>query len=227
MNSENNQDLHDSCEIVNNPLFVEYANKHHKSESGRGYSSPWHTPGNHYQSEMECTEVGRWADRLYEQRGIDIRDIHKVDKFPDCVGMLDGKPIGIELTELTVDKTERRNKYKVEQKRQWKMLSEEFQRRFDHMPPLEPMGDWSLGKFQRKLKETFQKKDETARTHQEILRPMLLRRLFLVIMFDDGFLDDDLVRCIQETRLPRPKYFSDVYVFTEDDLFEVCFLPCL
>ena len=236
MINENGPDIHDDGEIEKDPQIAEYLQQYIQSQSKRGYSSPWHVPpGSEHRSEMEIHVACTWADGLYEQCGIDIRKIRNnidvtVDKFPDCIGEMDGKQIGIEVTELTIDNRER-ERYGKEQKFIARMLSED-QKRLEHMPPLllpvpvQPMADWSPDKFQKKLKERVQKKDEIARKKQENGKFMSLYRWFLVITFDSRLLDLDvsLDECMQQTKLPRPRYFDDVYVMGGADLLKVWFL---
>ena len=234
MFNENGPGIHDDGEIEKDPQTAEYLQQHIKSQSERGYSSPWHVPsGSEFQREVELHVACKWADGLYEQCGTDIRNIRNninvtADEFPDCLGEVHGKQIGIEVTELTIDNRERK-KYQKEQNYITGLLTED-QKRLEHMPPLffpvpvQPLGDWSIGKFQKKLKERVQRKDDTARKKLEKGKLMSLHKWFLVIAFDSRFLDVSLENCMEQTKLPRPGYFDDVYVMEGSDPFKVCFI---
>lgn len=208
--------------------FKAYGQRYIKSQDERGYPSFWHTPPES-QGEMELDSVCTWAEELHKRHGIDIRNIENnldatVDKFPDCIAEMDGKRIGVEVTEFTVDDRERKKYLKGKAERSKKTPSPKVS--------VPSTADWPLCKFQKKLKEIVHRKDYIARKKQDKGKLMPLHKMFLLIVTDEPSLVDILNEYLQKTEVPHPSYFMDVYVMTSYDpteggypVFKVCLLP--
>ena len=120
---------------------------------------------------------------------------------------MDGKPIGVEVTELTVDNTEREEYVKGQEGSQtnvifgpgqWKQESRES--RLD--TPVPNMANWSLDKFWKKLEERVQRKDEIARKWNEKGKLIQLNKLFLLIVTGERMLQVSLEQYLKEISIP-------------------------
>ncbi len=217
-----------------------------RSGDGRGYDSYFHAP-REYKDDMECDEAHALANTLNE-RGFAI-DVSTIDKnaqpFPDCVAMMDGVLVGIEVTEFTVDENERRQFKRAMQAGEIRVPEgynrSTVQRRRNLgnrlATPVPNAADWPFDKFRRKLEVIVQTKETKARDHKARNTFASLDKVFLLIVTDERDLsekrlDDYLARI----ELPASEQFDAIYVMmspqpggrnssSQRPVFEVCQRP--
>ena len=81
----------------------------HESAEQRAYPSYWHA-NRCSQTPMEIHATRTWAREMNKRgRAIDVCSIAKNDAaFPDCIAAEDGRRIGVEVAEFTVDEKDRK-----------------------------------------------------------------------------------------------------------------------
>ena len=148
---------------------------------------------------MEVGAVMDWAEQM-NKRGcqIDIGTIQKnSETYPDCIAMMGGEKIGVEVTELVDDNAIRCHpgnpKYEG---------PEQFGRDFRFpMPP-----EWPFEKFERCLRERMYCKDKRVKGGS-------LARQFLLIVTDEPWLDEaTLTEYLRTAKFQRPQHFDGVYL---------------
>ena len=194
-----------------------------ESNNRRGY--PGHgLRSRRYQPAVEVSAVENWANELGKQESICICDIRKnTADFPDCIAELNGKQIGIEVTELTVSAEERKvylnntDLVVYSPDRGLEVMTEESLKRDspEWKPPKSRppnTADWSFEEFREKLTAITQKKGEKAQSRQEKSELIHLHKLFLLIVTDEPNLSKGVLnRYLPKIELPRPHCFDNVY----------------
>ena len=198
-----------------------------ESEEQRGYPSYWHAD-KCSQTWMEIDATRTWAGEMNKQgRAIDACSIAKNCKdFPDCIADEDGRRIGVEVTEFTVDPKDR-EKYVARKKAGLTNVlwasgvardGETDARVAVQRPPKTSVpnaAEWPLDDFRSKLERVVRKKDGTAEGHKQrgAFDPSDFAELVLLIVTDEPNLwPERLGGYLRDVELPRPRYFRNVYV---------------
>ena len=162
----------------------------------RGHATYWHAD-NKSQDSMEVEATLDWAREMNE-RGWKINTIQKnPETYPDCIAMMDGKEIGVEVTDLVdgnaINKHPRNPRYEG---------PEQFGREFSQpMPP-----KWPFEKFERYLRKRLCCKDKRVKDGS-------LSKQFLLVVTDEPWLDEaTLAEHLRTVELPRPQHFDGVYL---------------
>ena len=198
-----------------------------ESEVKRGYPSFWHAD-NDTQSSMEVGATRSWAEEL-NKRGCAIRicTIRKnSEKFPDCTAEIDGRKIGVEVTELTVTDKERKQYVKavdnqkanvfpaqgVDYNEQTKDRVKEAQSsRLKTRVPSTP--GWGFESFRKKIEDIVKKKDKKAQHWNEKGKLESIDEKVLLIVKDEQNLSEDKVdEYLDAITVPRAKHFDKIYL---------------
>ena len=150
---------------------------------------------------------------------IPIRKIKdNLDGPPDVFAEMDGKTIGVEMTELVCE--EAINAYP-----EIPPLVEPVEpgpHALDKLPqPMPPK--WPLGKFERRLREIVQCKEEKARKkHKRDGKDNSLSKQSLLIVTDEPWLDEKtLSEYLKTIKLQRPQNFDGVYIMGSEGHYPV------
>ena len=164
----------------------------------RGHATYWHADNNS-QDSMEVEATLDWAGEMNE-RGwkIDIQTIRKnSETYPDCIAMMYGEKIGVEVTELVDGNAIK--KHPVNPRYEG---PEQFLREFSQpMPP-----KWPFEKFERYLRKRVCCKDNRVKNGS-------LSKQFLLVVTDEPWLDEaTLAEHLKTIKLQRPRHFDDVFL---------------
>ncbi len=183
----------------------------------RGHASYWHAE-REFQEPMEVFASRCWAEEM-NRRSHSIRiceiEVNRNDP-PDVFAEMDGEKIGIEVTEL-VDEQAINEHPTIPQLVE---MVEPGPHALDKLPqPMPPK--WPLEKFERRLREIVQCKEEKmGKKHKRNGKDNSLSRQFLLIVTDEDYLLDDeatLPEYLKTIKLQRPKNFSGVYIMGSPD----------
>ena len=202
--------------------LLEEIRKISTSEQKRGYPSYWHADRDS-QISMEITAVQDWACEM-NLRGHSIHEIEEnVNDPPDCLAIMGGIMIGVEVTQLTIDESERKkyvqakgnstiNTLGVRGLNQDSEIEEKaMQKLIEH--PVPNMVEWPQDKFNDKLTEIVQSKDEKIENKYNRGELISLDKYFLLIVTDEQNLwEERLNEYLNKIKLSKPKFFDAVYV---------------
>lgn len=214
-------------------------------------SPPYFDNVHGHQGLAELEKVRDWAREMkrfgHSITGIELNldESEKPDDPPDVLAELDGKPIGIEVTDLVEYPKQheiciatahgevssvtwkRRQNGKIDfhwhgadlgpdEKTKW-------ERRVQAGPDWryrEPGVEWPLERFQTRLAEIVETKDEKAgakkakrmRMHGKDALDLRLHRSFLLIFTPEFYLQDHLDEYVEQTEVRRPENFDRVFL---------------
>ena len=181
-------------------IFCETATQMVTSNRKRIHATGFHAPRK-YKWCAEVSSVRSWVEER-NKRGwkIVLDSIQKNrESYPDCLARMDGKEIGIEVTEM-VD----RNAIG----KQPSNLAYQGPEHFLHHFVDPPIVKWNSAKIERHLQEIVQRKDMRVWSRN--------RSLFLLIVADEPWLDGDtLDKYLDGIELPRPRNLDGVYVMRD------------
>ena len=194
--------------------------------------SPYFDNVQGYQDDSEVEQVKDWAIEM-RKRGhsickidLNVDDKGKKDDPPDVLVNMDGSLVGVEVTNMV----EHLNDDQIEC-RVWfasdSHLNEEGRRKLaeeviqNHNKLSAPIGvEWSLRKFQERLKNIVNEKDtkmnkkKEERVHEkgEQALDYCLEKWILLIFTPELYLQDKLAEYVDAIELPRPKNFDRIFV---------------
>ena len=153
----------------------------------------WHVPSE-YRDTQEKDVCERFARSLSDQGMGNIRDIRKYhhpdnsDKdFPDCIAEMDGKKIGIEVTELrkNIDSRDNQTRYR----------------------------EWKPGQFREEILEIVKRKNEKAQIPGRGKLLESLDQLYVVIYTDEPALSPENIReYLKRPVGPKPCKIDEAFV---------------
>ena len=183
----------------------------------RGHATFWHGE-REFQEPMEVIATRCWAEEMNRRRhSILICEIEgNRDDPPDVFAEMDGENIGVEVSELVDEQAideHPRIPPLVE-------LVEPGPHALDKLPqPMPPK--WPLEKFERRLREIVQSKEEKVRKKRKgDGKNHSLSKQFLLIVTDEDYLLDDAVTLpehLKTIKLQRPQNFDGVYIMGSPD----------
>ena len=182
-------------------IFCETAEEFAESDRKRGHATFFHTPQKYKRLE-EVSDTRAWAEEM-NKRGwqIDLDTIRpNPTDPPDVFAEMDGKTIGVEVTEL-VDEEAIRAHPKVPRYQG----PGHFRKHF----PDSPIVKWSLEKLDQSLREIVQKKDMAARS------PSVSEQFLLVVTDEPWFIHTGstvLPEYLEIVKLPRSCNLDGVYI---------------
>ena len=183
----------------------------------RGHEPFWHGE-RQFQGPMEVDAARCWAEEM-NKRGHSI-PICKIegnrDDPPDVFAEMDEEKIGVEVTELVDEQAIAKHPNippLVE-------LLEPGPHALDKLPqPMPPK--WPLEKFERRVREIVQCKEEKVRKkHKRNGNDHSLSKQFLLIVTGEDYLLNDeatLSEYLKTIKLQRPKNFDGVYIMGSPD----------
>ncbi len=158
-------------------------------------SSPYLDNITKYQGLSEIHMVKDWAKEMRKQGHSICQISGNDDDPPDVLAMLDDKPIGIEVTNLV------------------EYLHEDQHPR-----------EWTLEDFRKRLAEIVETKNQKARRKKEErvehegaqALDCRLHKQILLIFTPEMYLQHRLKEFLDQTMLPRPRIFSQVFVMGDE-----------
>ena len=182
-------------------IFCETAEEFAESDRKRGHATFFHTPQKYKRLE-EVSDTRAWAEEM-NKRGFQI-DLDTIRPNPtdppDVFAEMDGKRIGVEVTEL-VDEEAIRAHPKVPRYQG----PGHFRKHF----PDSPIVKWSPAKLERYLWKIVQKKDMAARS------PSVSEQFLLIVTDEPWFIHAGstvLPEYLEIVKLPRPRNLDGVYI---------------
>ena len=158
-------------------------------------SSPYLDNIREFQGLSEISMVEDWVKEMRKQGRSICKISENEDDPPDVLATLDGKPIGIEVTNLVI-----------------------YLRKGQHAH------EWTLEDFKERLKEIVEKKDQKAyrkkkeRSEREGKRALdcRLHKQILLIFTPEMYLQRRIKEFLDQITLPRPHVFSHVFVMEDE-----------
>lgn len=193
-----------------------------EAEQNSGYSALEAVPDDEAKAAQEFSDCRDFAAELRAEHGLPLCeiDVNPEDALPDCVGTMDGKRVGIEVTRLTIAPQEigwqrkflRSNievscssieKDEPERAREIRKALEakpfKFSRALKHIAPYEqvllspPWPEWPFEYFQDRLRAVIHKKVNIAAARAKEGRIEEFDKLFLLVRTHEYNLTEDRV----------------------------------
>lgn len=213
-----------------------------EAEQNSGYPPLEAVPDADAKAAQEVSDCEDFATELRIEFGIPLRDIDNNPKnaLPDCIGMLNGQRVGIEVTRLTItpeDIAWQRNCLrsnitafcsvieKTDPVRAEIILNAlvakpfKFAKVLKHIPPHEqvlvgpPWPEWPFDYFQKRLRAAIREKENIAANRAEKGKLGEFAKLVLLVRTHEYNLSEDRVgKYLQQVDIPALRHFDAAYL---------------
>ena len=213
-----------------------------EAEQNAGYTPLEAVPDDDAKAAQELSDCEDFATEMRIECGVPLCDIDKNPEsaLPDCLGMLDGQRVGIEVTRLTITPAEidrqrncLRSNIEVfcsgmerdDPVRAGKIRDAlaakpfKFVRVIEHLSPSDqvlvsaPWPQWPFDYFQKRLRAAIREKEKIAADRAEEGRLDEFAKLFLLIRTQEyKLIEDSVAEYLWRVEIPDLRHFDDAYL---------------